>query len=114
MGKKGENLAVKFLENIGYEIIIQNFRCRQGEIDIIAMNKKEIVFIEVKTRSNAKFGRPIEAVDFWKIQHICKTANYFLHKYSLQSYPVRFDVVEVFYYKNKFYINHIKNIDIGR
>lgn len=107
-------MAVKFLENIGYEIIIQNFRCKQGEIDIIAMNKKEIVFIEVKTRSNAKFGRPVEAVDFWKIQHIYKTANYFLHKYSLQNFPVRFDVVEVFYYKNKFYINHIKNIDIER
>ena len=112
LGKKGEECATKFLNCIGYKIIERNFRCRQGEIDIIAKDKNEYVFIEVKTRSNIKFGRPSEAVNYLKRQHIFKVANYFLYKYGLQKCSVRFDVVEVLFHNNRFYINHLKNVAI--
>lgn len=62
-GILGEDLASNYLENIGYKIIERNFLCKQGEIDIIAKDKDEYVFIEVKTRSNRCYGRPSEAVN---------------------------------------------------
>ena len=111
LGKKGEDVATTFLQSIGYKIIDRNFRCKQGEIDIIAKDKEEYVFVEVKTRTSTKYGRPAEAVNYLKKQHIYKVAKYFLYKYKLQNYSIRFDVIEVFYCKNRFYINHIKNIE---
>ena len=68
--------------------------------------------MEVKTRTSTKYGRPSEAVTYLKKQHIYKVAKYFLYKYKLQNCFIRFDVIEVFYYNNKFYINHIKNMDL--
>ena len=57
LGKAGEDVSCIYLEQIGYRIIERNFTCRQGEIDIVAKDKDEYVFIEVKTRSNFNFGR---------------------------------------------------------
>ena len=70
LGNIGEQIAVEYLEKNNYQILKRNFYCRQGEIDIIAKDKKEIVFIEVKTRSNLKYGRPAEAVNTQKLQHM--------------------------------------------
>ena len=72
IGTWGENLVCQYLESNNYKVIKRNFLCRQGEIDIIANdeNKKELVFIEVKTRSNFKYGNPIEAVDKNKQNHM--------------------------------------------
>ena len=78
MGNIGEELSSKYLENIGYKIIERNFRCKQGEIDIIAKDGEEYVFVEVKTRSNLCFGKPREAVDEYKKNHICKTVKYYI------------------------------------
>ena len=58
LGKIGENLASEYLEKQGYLILERNFACRQGEIDIIAKDEKEFVFVEVKTRKSLKFGYP--------------------------------------------------------
>lgn len=114
VGKTGEKLAAKYLEQNNYKIIKQNFRCKQGEIDIIAIDKQkeknEIVFIEVKTRTNLKFGMPAEAVDKTKRQHIKRTAQYFLYSNNLKDKNIRFDVIEVFLNNNKYKINHIKQI----
>lgn len=115
IGKIGENLAIKYLENLGYKIIVRNFRCKQGEIDIIAKEKNEIIFIEVKTRTNIKFGYPAEAVNKLKQNHIHKAIQYYLYKNNVTDYNIRIDVVEIYLkYSNNRYlskINHIKDMD---
>lgn len=114
VGKLGEKLAAKYLEQSNYKIIKQNFRCKQGEIDIIAMDnekvEKDLVFVEVKTRTSLKFGTPAEAVDENKRKHILKTAKYFLYYNNIKEKSVRFDTIEVFLNNNKYKINHIKQI----
>lgn len=74
LGKIGENLASEYLEKQGYLILERNFACRQGEIDIIAKDEKEFVFVEVKTRRSLKFGYPAEAVTNIKRKHMQKAA----------------------------------------
>lgn len=110
LGNLGEQLAVEFLEKNQYKIIKRNFFCRQGEIDIIAKDKKEIVFIEVKTRTSNKYGRPSESVNTVKQFRMYNSAKYFLYKYNLFEECIRFDVIEVFVSNGKFNINHIKQI----
>ena len=111
LGQLGEKLAKKFLEERGYEIICQNFRGRQGEIDIIAKDKEDtIVFVEVKTRTSLEFGNPAEAVDKTKMEHIVKTAKYFLYLQKINDDNIRFDAIEVFIYKGRYRVNHIRQI----
>ena len=109
-GNTGEDLATEYLEKQGYIIIERNFYCKQGEIDIIAKDKNEIVFIEVKSRTNLVFGLPSEAVTKQKIKHLCRTARYFLYKNKMFNEFIRFDVVEILIKNGKFNINHIKQI----
>ncbi len=110
LGNMGEQIAEQYLKRKNYKIVGRNFYCRQGEIDIIAKDKKEIVFIEVKTRTNDKFGRPSEAVNTIKQRNMYKAAQYFLFKSKLQYSYVRFDVIEILLKDGKFNINHIKQI----
>ena len=97
LGKIGENIATKYLIEQNYKIIARNFVCKQGEIDIIASDeaKKEIVFIEVKTRTNSKYGKPSEAVNENKQIHIYRATEYYIYKYNLYNKAIRFDVIEV-------------------
>lgn len=110
IGRLGEKFSEKYLKNIEYEIIEKNFYCRQGEIDIIAKDKNEIVFIEVKTRTNLIYGKPVDAVDRRKQKHIYNCAKYYLYKKGLESEYIRFDVIEVYISNDKIKINHIKQI----
>ena len=111
VGKWGENLACKYLQENQYQIIERNFLCKQGEIDIIAMdlNKKEIVFVEVKTRSNFKYGNPADSVDKNKQRHMKRAIQYYIYKNNLQNKPIRIDVIEVYILEN-YKINNIKQI----
>lgn len=108
-GKIGEDLVVKYLELNGCTIIERNFECRQGEIDIIAKDKEEIVFIEVKTRTNENYGKPKEAVDETKKKHIYKSSEFYVYLNHLENEPIRIDVIEVYKKKEKYILNHIKN-----
>lgn len=111
IGELGEKLAQKFLESDGYKIICQNFKAIQGEIDIIARDKYGIIiFVEVKTRTSLNFGKPAEAVNKNKLEHIIKTARYYLHINQIEDNTMRFDIIEVFIYKGRYKINHIKQI----
>ena len=110
IGKIGEDLATKYLENIGYSIIERNFIAKQGEIDIIAKDKEELVFIEVKTRTNALYGQPVDAVHRIKQKHLVKTVNYYLYLRNLENKFIRLDVIEVYLKDNTYKINHIKQI----
>lgn len=96
IGTAYEKLAGEFLEQQGYQILEYNFRCRMGEIDIVAKDGEYLVFVEVKYRSSAKTGSPLEAVDTRKQRVISKVASYYCltHGYG-ETKPCRFDVVAI-------------------
>ena len=104
----GEKIAQGYLINKGYEIIETNFYTQKGEIDIITKKDGCIIFVEVKTRTNLKFGTPAMAVNSTKKKHITCAAKIFLHINKLYRYNIRFDVVEVFISDGKCHINHIE------
>lgn len=112
IGKWGENIVCQYLANNHYKIIERNFLCRQGEIDIIAkdITKKELVFIEVKTRSNLKYGNPAEAVNKEKQKHIKQVIKYYIYRNHLENKAIRIDVIEVYLKKSNYKINHIKQV----
>lgn len=112
IGKYGEDLACNYLKDNNYIIIDRNFYCRQGEIDIIAkdLTKNELVFFEVKTRSNFKYGNPADGVDKNKKSHLYKACEYYLYKNNIHRLFIRIDVIEVFLKPNCYDINHIKQI----
>ncbi|MCI8991481.1 MAG: YraN family protein [Eubacterium sp.] len=105
-GREKERLAAQFLERKGYVIIQKNFRCRSGEIDIIAREGKYLVFAEVKYRGGSKCGYPEEAVDYRKQKQISKVALYYLKRkrYRLEQ-PCRFDVVAIVPHEIRLYRN---------
>jgi len=110
LGKSGEELALQYLENKKYRIIAKSFRMFRGEIDIIAYDRKTLVFVEVKTRKSRDFGFPEESVTPNKQRQIIKIAEGFLAKNNLQNVECRFDVVSVLFRVDKGYsIHHIKN-----
>jgi putative endonuclease len=93
-GSRYEREAAARLSRMGYRILEENFRCRQGEIDLIAMEGKVLVFIEVKYRSSLRSGDPAEAVDGRKRERIVRCAKYFMMKRGFGGEtPCRFDVV---------------------
>ena len=96
IGDKKEEFVCEWLETQGYRIVERNFRCRSGEIDIVAREGAYLVFIEVKYRRGAECGDPSEAVDRRKQQTISRVALFYLlwHGYAEHT-PVRFDVVSV-------------------
>lgn len=110
LGKRGEDEAVKYLENKGYKVIERNFLCRQGEIDVIALDNDYIVFVEIKARTSTDYGLPSESVTKRKIKHITKAIQYYLYKRNLEKENIRIDVIEMYANGDKFNINHIKQI----
>lgn len=112
IGSLGEDISAKYLQKNNYEVINRNYSCKFGEIDIIAIDKntKELVFIEVKTRTNFKYGMPIDAIDIKKIKHIKNTINYYLIDKKVNNIDIRIDVIQILLKGKKYYINHIKQI----
>jgi len=89
-------LACKFLKKDKYKILEKNYRCRQGEIDIIAEDRKGVLcFVEVKARSTEDFGLPIEAVTHFKQKRLLATAFIYLESKKIKSKDMRFDIVSV-------------------
>ena len=95
LGERGEKLAVDFLRKKGYHIVTVNFRCRLGEIDLIAREGNTTVFVEVKTRGSLEFGMPEESVTSGKQKQILKAALFYLKGKSLLDVNCRFDVVSI-------------------
>ena len=107
IGEHGEKLTKKYLEDRGYEILDENFVSRFGEIDIIAVYQKILVFVEVKSRTNLNFGYPMEFVDRRKQDKIIKTAQIYIESKKFENIQCRFDVCEVYLSTEK--INYIEN-----
>ena len=95
-GSRHEEQAAAYLTGRGYRILEQNYRCRLGELDLIARDGRYLVFIEVKYRSSGRSGDPAEAVNPAKQGRIIRTARYYLMKqgYGTET-PCRFDVVSI-------------------
>ena len=109
LGEKGESLAARFLKKNGYKIIEQNYRTQLGEIDIIAKEKKTIVFVEVKSRRSTRFGNPKWAVTPQKQRKISMVALYYLKTTEQTNAKARFDVVAITANRDQPQIEIVKN-----
>jgi putative endonuclease len=111
IGALGEHISENHLKNLGYKILNKNFKCKCGEIDLIAMNNGYICFIEVKTRFGTSFGTPAESVISSKQHKIYKTAQVYILRENIIDFNFRFDVMEVILNNNNndFSVNHIED-----
>jgi putative endonuclease len=108
-GKAGEDLAAKFLERNGLKIIERNYRFERGEIDLIAEEGDELVFVEVKARRSMMFGTPEEAVTEEKQKQVHAIADGYLFEHDIDNRPCRFDVVAIEFKHGKAEIRHIRD-----
>jgi putative endonuclease len=95
LGPAGENAAALFLQKLGYRILERGHRQRRGEVDLIALDGKCIVFVEVKTWNSAHHGDPSQAVDLRKQERLTRAALIYLKRHGLLEQPARFDVVSI-------------------
>jgi putative endonuclease len=95
VGKYGERVALQHLEDAGFEILARNWRCSEGEIDIVARDRDVLVICEVKTRSGLGFGLPAEAITRTKADRLRLLARRWLQQHPAGGADVRFDVVSV-------------------
>ena len=114
LGEKGEALARDMFKIKGYRIAERNFKCRIGEIDLICVKDKLLVFCEVKTRTRLSFGMPAESIDEKKKRHLQRAAASYLSQGMrlnrlYKDFDLRFDVVEVIFVGEKCEVNHIEN-----
>lgn len=108
-GKAGEDLAARFLEQNGCKIIERNYRFERGEIDLIAEDGDELVFVEVKARHSSVFGTPEDAVTEEKQEQVRTVADGYLFERDIENRPCRFDVVAIEFKNSKTEIRHIRN-----
>ena len=101
LGILGEELAYHELKRRGYKVLLRNYECMLGEIDLIAKEKGSLVFVEVKTRSSEEMGSPAEAVTLEKRRQIVRVAKFYLARYGIHDTACRFDVVSVLILPNE-------------
>ncbi len=95
LGRRGEHLAEQKLTACGYAILARNYRCRAGEIDLVARQGETVVFVEVRTRRGTAFGLPEASLTPRKRQHLIAAAQTYLQANQLDQAPWRIDVVAV-------------------
>lgn len=95
LGRRGERLAARHLQKLGFVVLSRNWRCREGELDIVATDGRTLVVCEVKTRSGQNFGDPAEAVTHEKATRIRRITHHWLRAVGLGWCPMRFDVIAV-------------------
>lgn len=108
LGKQGEDIACRFLENNCYTILERNWRWRKLELDIIAQKDNEIIIIEVKARRNNNFGEPEDFVSDYKIKNIINAAEVYIKKRKTDM-SVRFDIISITGINDNYEIKHIEN-----
>jgi len=108
LGKEGELIAFMILQRDGFTVLETNWRFQKAEIDVIAKKDGFLVFIEVKTRSSKKFGRPEDAIDKKKIALYKDAAEGYLEQYPTEA-EIRFDVVSIIIAKDGTQIEYISN-----
>lgn len=111
LGQQGEDLAAKFLKKCGYKILARGLDSRLGELDIVAVDGRTIVFVEVKTRRTTDAGHPADAIDTLKEKRMTQAALGYLKAHGLLQHAARFDVVAITWPQDarRPTIEHIKN-----
>ncbi len=110
-GNYGEDLAAEFLRNKKYKILGRNIRTKFGEVDILAERNKKIIICEVKTRSgDGQFGRPEEAVDYFKQQKLIKMAHWLSEERQYANRVFQIDVIAIAIKNNEPRIEHLENV----
>ncbi|WP_026727128.1 YraN family protein [Flavobacterium denitrificans] len=110
LGKLGEDLAVSYLEENGYEILERNFVIQKAEIDIIALKESILAIVEVKTRSSLDFGSPQDFVKQKKIQLLIKAVNAYINDREMDfndDLNIRFDIIAIHKTEETFAIEHL-------
>lgn len=111
LGMDGEQLAADFLTTAGMEILARNWRCSEGEIDIVASEGRSLVVCEVKTRAGVRFGTPLEAVTRQKARRLRRLAVRWLAQSGVGYQEVRIDVVGILRTAaGDFEINHVRGV----
>lgn len=112
LGRSGEMIAIEYCREIGYKIITRHFTSRYGELDIIAQDGNEVVFIEVKTRRGSQFGHPEESVTKNKLKRIVDTIAVFLEKHK-EVFEYRIDVIIIQYQGcgGCYSLRHMKSVE---
>lgn len=116
VGAWGEAIAVRYLKEKGYQIVTQHWTHRIGEIDIIAVKDGRIIFVEVKTRTSAKYGTPEEGITWRKQQCLARTANVYMIKHKFDNIPYQIDSIAVIcnFTLRKIVIRHMENVIGGK
>jgi putative endonuclease len=111
LGRDGEQAAVEYLEKQGFRILDRNWRCAEGELDIVAVDRRVFVAVEVKTRSSTRFGTPLEAVGRAKQLRLRRLAVTWLNAHGVHFEQVRVDVVGLMYEGTGGYtIRHVRGV----
>jgi putative endonuclease len=108
-GQAGEELAAQYLEKAGFKILERNYRFERGEIDLIAEDGDDLVFIEVKARHSNKYGEPEDAVTEEKQEQVHNVAEGYIYEREIENRECRFDVVAIEYRSGQTEIRHIKD-----
>ncbi len=111
LGAFGEAAAAEYLRKKRYEILAMNYRCRLGELDIIARQKETVVFVEVKLRREGGFASAAEAVTPVKQKRLEIAAEAWLGENGLEEVPCRFDIIEIYLEKNGSRIKKINHLE---
>ncbi len=109
LGRWGEEQAAAYLEECGYALLQRNFRCRLGEIDIVALRDGVLCFVEVKTRSSLDFGLPCQAVGADKQERLRRAAQIYVQRNAVSHrQDLRMDVIEILRLPQGSYIRHVE------
>jgi putative endonuclease len=108
LGQRGEQEAEEFLRTQHYAIVAKNYRSPFGEIDLIALDRHTLVFVEVRSQTGTTSGDPLESVNTRKQRQVAKTAQHYLSRYGLHDREARFDVIGIRWEEGKAQLTHIK------
>lgn len=95
LGMRGEDAAAAWYESQGYQIVARNWRCRDGELDLIVRDGRTFVFCEVKSRTTSRFGAPVEAITYQKQARLRRLAARWLQESPIRAREIRFDVASI-------------------
>lgn len=110
LGRRSEDLALAWLQSLGYRLRARNYRFRGGELDLVMFDGPILVFVEVRSRTSQQHGTPLETIDFKKRRQIEKTAGLFLAREKINpDTPCRFDAIAVDFADDTPRVSHVKN-----
>ncbi len=109
IGRRGEDEAARYLRGIGYRIVGRREKILRGDIDIVALDDRTVVFVEVRSRSDTSHGHPVETIGHQKQRRIADLANAYIRRHRLQDCSVRIDVVTVTFGEEPPVVEHYQN-----